>query len=318
MSTPAGPDGAYSVIDAVDAVVGGAPVRRALPTRAKRTIGAWCFLDHYGPDDVTDGPGMAVGPHPHIGLQTVTWLVEGEVVHFDSLGSEQPIRPSQLNVMTAGRGIAHAEESPRRHPPVLHGTQLWVALPDGQRHRHPAFAHHPQLPEVPAGGWTARVLVGAFDGASSPAEVFTPLLGVELSSRGPAVAELPLEPAFEHGVAVLEGQVTLDGRGPGGVGAPGGPIGVDRLVVAPPGRASWELRTDRPSRVLLLGGVPWRGSLVMGWNFVGATAEDVESARADWVAGRRFGSAAYDEVPRATVARIPAPPLPPGKLVSRS
>lgn len=297
------------MIDAVDAIVGGGAVRRSLPTRAKRTIGAWCFLDHFGPSDITGQAGMAVGPHPHTGLQTVTWLLEGEVVHRDSLGSEQAIRPGQLNVMTAGRGVAHAEESPSSHPPILHGTQLWVALPDGQRDREPAFDHHPELPATNAGDWSGRVLVGSFGGVTSPAKVYSPLVGVELTTSKQASAELALDPAFEHGVLVVEGAAAV-----GGADA----VGPDRLVVLPPGRSSLDLAADGPARVLLLGGAPWEGPLVMWWNFVGDSAESVERARADWQAGRRFGATPFLEVPGATARRIPAPPLPFGRLVSRT
>jgi redox-sensitive bicupin YhaK (pirin superfamily) len=125
-----------------DAVLGeGMTIRRALPSRHRRMVGAWCFLDHFGPVDVSGGDGLRVGPHPHIGLQTVTWPLEGEIVHRDSLGYVQRIRPGQLNLMTAGRGISHSEESPVDRPPGLHGAQLWIALPDANRNCNPAFDH---------------------------------------------------------------------------------------------------------------------------------------------------------------------------------
>ena len=324
------------MIEAVDAEVGGDTVRRTLPTRAKRTIGAWCFADHYGPSDVAGRDGMRVGPHPHTGLQTVSWLLDGEIVHRDSLGNQQAIRPGQLNVMTAGRGIAHSEESPRRHPPALHGTQLWVALPDTERNCEPSFDHLEDLPVTDVGGWEGRVLTGSFCGVVSPARVHTPLLGVDLTCRGRASAEVALDPAFEHGVIVLEGAVGIDGElgtaggasgTAGGAGAvsvawalvpPGsGLVRADRLVVLPPGRHSVHLRTAGPVRVLLLGGPPWQEPLVMWWNFVGRTAEDVEAARDDWQAGRRFGALPFDEVPGGVAPRAAAPPLPPGRLVSR-
>src|SRR5215472_8240103 len=143
---PVPEDNDLELTEARDARVGAMGVRRLLPLRSRRSVGAWCFIDHYGPMSVDGSTGMAVPPHPHIGLQTVTWLLAGNVLHRDSLGSEQMIRPGQLNLMTAGRGIAHAEESPAAHDPVLHGVQLWVALPDRSRHVAPGFEHHAQLP----------------------------------------------------------------------------------------------------------------------------------------------------------------------------
>src|SRR5689334_6810700 len=139
-------------------------------------VGAWCFLDAYGPHDLTGSAGMRVGPHPHIGLQTVSWLVSGEILHSDSLGSRQEIRPGQLNLMTAGRGISHAEQTPPQHTPVLHGVQLWVALPDRDRDVPPAFDTHADLPVVADGGLRATVLMGTLAGATSPAKAYTPLV----------------------------------------------------------------------------------------------------------------------------------------------
>ncbi|MGH8970447.1 MAG: pirin family protein, partial [Actinomycetes bacterium] len=144
-------------------------VRRTLPHRELRTIGAWCFVDDYGPSDVGGTVGMQVPPHPHTGLQTVTWLLEGEVRHEDSLGSRVLVRPGELSLMTAGRGISHAETSPVRHPPLLRGVQLWVALPDAARHGDPRFAHHPDLPVVEDADLRATVIVGTLAGAVSPA-----------------------------------------------------------------------------------------------------------------------------------------------------
>ena len=155
-----------------EAQVGDMTVRRLLPLRQRRSVGAWCFVDHYGPMSVDGTAGMKVPPHPHIGLQTVTWLISGDVLHTDSLGSEQLIRPGQLNLMTAGRGIAHAEVSPAEHDPALHGVQLWVALPDAARQVEPAFAHHPELPAADIGGFVARVFIGSLAGERSPARVY--------------------------------------------------------------------------------------------------------------------------------------------------
>lgn len=273
-------------------------VSRYLPTRARTTVGAWCFLDHYGPDDVATAPGMQVGPHPHIGLQTVTWLLEGEVVHHDSLGSAQAIRPGQLNLMTAGSGIAHAEVSPPLRPPRLHGLQLWVALPATDV--PPAFAHHADLPVAELDpGVSARVLIGELGGARSPAAVHSPLLGAEVHLSGRTV--VPLQTDYEHAVLVVDGAVTIEDRDlPAGSCAY---LGRQRsnLVVA-----------GAPSGTfLLLGGEPFTQPLVMWWNFVGRTADEIATARADWEAGRRFGDVALGG------DRIPAPPLPVGRLKPR-
>jgi quercetin 2,3-dioxygenase len=188
-----------------EARVGDMAVRRLLPLRLRRTVGAWCFVDHYGPMSVDGMAGMRVPPHPHIGLQTVTWLIAGNVLHRDSLGSEQMIRPGQLNLMTAGRGIAHAEESPAEHDPSLHGVQLWVALPDASRHTEPAFSHHAELPSVGIGGFEATVFVGSLGGARSPALTFSEIVGAELTAFRDASGRIPLAPAHEHVIFVATG-----------------------------------------------------------------------------------------------------------------
>jgi hypothetical protein len=175
--------------------VGDIEVRRLLPLRWRRSVGAWCFVDHYGPTSVDGVTGMLVPPHPHIGLQTVTWLLEGNVLHRDSLGNEQMIRPGQLNLMTAGRGIAHAEESPQEHDPRLHGVQLWLALPGAQRDTAPDFEHHADLPAVGLGGLTVRVFTGSLAGVTSPAHVFSPVVGAQVSAERDAHATIPLRAA---------------------------------------------------------------------------------------------------------------------------
>ncbi len=184
---------AVDVIEARKAAIGdGTEVRRLLPTRELRTIGAWCFLDHYGPDDVSAGPGMQVPPHPHIGLQTASWLFDGLVLHRDSLGSEQLIRPGELNLMTSGRAIAHSEESPPQRPPLLHGVQLWIALPQERRFGDPDFAHHADLPVLDTGdGVRITVVAGEFGGERSPAAVYTPLVGLEVVLPGASQITLP-------------------------------------------------------------------------------------------------------------------------------
>lgn len=275
------------VTESRDADVGGMLVRRALPRKARRTVGAWCFVDHMAPAPA-DGPG--IGPHPHIGLHTVTWLLDGEVVHRDSLGSEQPIRPGQLNVMTAGRGIAHAEETAvlgARH----HGVQLWVAQPEATRWGDPAFAHHAELPQLELTSGTASILVGTIDGATSPARHDTPLVGAELSVTGESL--LPLDPTFEHAVVVLEGALEVDGE----VLTPGhlGYLGLDRDELA--------VRATEPTKAILVGGEPFEATPLMWWNYVARSWDEVRQAHDDWQASdERFGVVASD------LDRIPSLP----------
>ncbi len=261
------------ILEAHSTVLGeGMPIARALPSRHRRMVGAWCFLDHFGPVDVAQGSGMRVGPHPHIGLQTVTWLVEGEVLHRDSLGTVQLIRPGQLNLMTAGRGISHSEESPAQRPAVLHGAQLWIALPASQRDCAPAFQHLPELPRLRHQGLTLSVLAGEFLGERSPADVHTPLLGLELLTDTATQATLALRGDFEHALMMLEHEASIDGHAL----APG------RLLVLPAGRDRLQLRTDGPARCLLLGGEPFAESMRMWWNFVARTPEELRKASEDW------------------------------------
>src|ERR671932_2559833 len=186
-------------------------VRRLLPTLGRRLVGAWAFVDHYGPDDVAAAPGMQVAPHPHTGLQTVSWLLDGEIHHRDSLGSDVRFGPGQLALMTAGHGIAHSEQSPASHPRFLHGAQLWVALPDASREVAPTFEHHPRLPGFSSDGLTATVLMGTFGGATSPGTAYSPLVGVDLALAAGADVEVPLDPAFEHGVLAASGSATVEG-----------------------------------------------------------------------------------------------------------
>jgi redox-sensitive bicupin YhaK (pirin superfamily) len=254
------------------AQVGSLPVRRVLPQRPRRTVGSWCFVDHAGPVRVEPGEAFSIGPHPHMGLQTVTWLVAGELLHLDSLGSEQLIRPGQLNLMTAGHGVAHAEEDPARAEEV-HAVQLWVAQPADTRDAAPAFEHHAELPRLELGHAEGTVLVGAFAEVASPARRDTEHMGVELTLRGPSTV-LPLRADYEHALVVLQGRVTVEGS----VVEPG------VLAYLGLGRDQCAFGVEAPARALLLGGVPFPEKLLMWWNFVGRSREEVSEARRQWAA----------------------------------
>ena len=273
-------------------------VRRLLPHKEIRTVGAWCFLDHFGPADITGTKGMDIGPHPHLGLQTVTWLLAGEIIHRDSVGSLQNIRPGRLNLMTAGAGIAHSEESlplddPAR-PALQHGLQLWVALPEGVRDTAPGFEHHESLPVFADGTLRATVLLGDLAGVRSPARVHTPLVGAELTGAG----TVPLEPAYEYAVLALDPSATVDGE----------PLRPGALLYLGQHRD----RLDVSGPLFLIGGEPLEEDLLMWWNFVARTHEEIVAAREDWTAGRRFGT-----VHGYPGDRIPAPALPTTRLLPR-
>ncbi len=269
-------------------------VRRTLPARDRPFIGSWCFLDHYGPDQVARTGGMDVPPHPHCGLQTVSWLFRGEVEHRDSLGTRALILPGELNVMTAGRGIAHSEVSTPATT-ILHGVQLWVALPPGRRDGPPAFQHYAARETVESGvGW--RVFLGELGGESSPIPTFSPLLGADLALGAGAVAEVALAPEFEHGVLVDTGMVELDGHR----------VTQPALVALPAGRSRLRLQAvNERARVLLLGGTPMETDLVMWWNFVGDSHEDIMQARRDWQA--EIGAEPVDDGPTGARVALAAP-----------
>jgi redox-sensitive bicupin YhaK (pirin superfamily) len=282
------------IYDSKEAEVGGAVVRRALPQRTRRTVGAWCFVDHFGPIDTAGSGGMQIGAHPHIGLHTVTWLLDGQLVHHDSLGSEQPIRAGQLNLMTAGHGIAHAEEAPATGAGRMHGAQLWVAQPTPVREGPPAFEHHAELPMVAFGTTDATVLVGELDGHRSPARADTALVGAQLVLRS-GTTTVPLDPSFEHAIVVLDGSVLVDGA----VIEPG------RLAYLGLGRD--EIGIEGAATLLLLGGEPFPERLLMWWNLVGRTWDDVGAARDAWAAADE----GWFPPVRSDLPVVPAPALPP-------
>nr|WP_240981299.1 pirin family protein [Streptomyces sp. N502] len=272
------------------------PVRRTLPQRARSLIGAWCFADHYGPDDVARTGGMDVAPHPHTGLQTVSWLFSGEIEHRDSLGSHAYVRPGELNLMTSGHGISHSEVSTPRTT-ILHGVQLWVALPDAHRHTARDFQHHVPEPGRVEGA-EIRVFLGSLAGNASPVRTFTPLLGAEIRLDPGASLTLRIYPAFEHGLLVDRGDVRLAGT----------LLRPAELGYAPPGADTLTLRneSDEPALTVLLGGPPFEEEIVMWWNFIGRSHEDIVRARDEWdQADERFG--AVEGYPGD---RLPAPALP--------
>jgi redox-sensitive bicupin YhaK (pirin superfamily) len=274
------------------------PIARALPNRERRMVGAWCFLDHAGPLRFAPGKGMHVGAHPHIGLQTFTWMIEGEFLHRDSLGYEQIVRPGQVNLMTAGRGVAHSEDSVRDGA-NLHAAQLWIALPEAERQREPAFCNYADLPVLQADGFRITVLAGTVLGQTAPTRVYSPLCGVDLSCDGPARTTLPLDPAFEYGALVLRGEATLAGER----------LPADELLFFPAGRHELSLQADGPAEILLLGGEPFGEAIILWWNFVGRTHQDMEQALADWNAHPNTGGCFGTVRPGCLATPLKAPSL---------
>lgn len=312
-----GPDATcpeYETIAAREVPLGGPRamfVRRTLPHRDRSMVGAWCFVDHYGPHDVRGGASMQVPPHPHLGLQTVSWLLDGEILHRDSLGSVQLVRPGQLNLMTAGAGISHSEETPAGTTrAVIHGVQLWVAQPDASRWGAPAFAHHADLPVLDSDGVRTTVIVGEVEGARSPARTYSPLVGAEVSMAAGTRTSLRLDPAFEHAVVALSAPVQVDRRAvvPGDLLYLG--WGRDRLELAAPGPG--DMPDGQRATVLVLGGEPFDEELLMWWNFVGRDHDEIVEARAAWETGDRFGQVqGYPGEP------LPAPAMPTTRLRPR-
>ena len=288
-------DGAIQRLTPRFADIGGISVCRLLPTRQRRMIGAWCFLDHAGPASFPPGGGMRVGAHPHTCLQTFTWMIAGEVLHRDSLGNVQTIRPGQVNLMTAGRGIVHTEESLPEERQV-HAAQLWIALPFARRHCAPAFEHYPVLPRWEQAGCAFTLLAGEHGGQRSPVGLHSPLLGLELQASAMTCLSLPLRRDFEYGILPLEGEI--------GIGA--ARFAQDELAYLGQGRESLDLTMQPGSRLLLLGGEPFAEDVLMWWNFVGFSKAEIAEAQSDWVSGSpRFG-----EVAGGASQRLAAPALP--------
>ncbi|MGH9456393.1 MAG: pirin family protein [Thermoanaerobaculia bacterium] len=283
----------FETYRARETALGNLPIARALPVRGRRLIGAWCFLDRYGPISFTDDKPMDVAPHPHIGLQTVSWLVAGEVVHHDSLGLEGVVRPGGVNVMTAGRGIAHAEETPVRNEGRLHGVQLWIALPEEHRNTDPAFDPIPRVPSVELPGGVVQIFVGELEGERSPAPLFSDLVGMDAAVHPGERLIVPASASSEYGVMLLGGEAEFDGT----------PLDGNAIHYLGCGRTEIPFRSAAGARLLLLGGVPLGEPVLMWWNFVARTREEIAAARAAWERGELGEVRAYEG------PRLEAPPL---------
>jgi quercetin 2,3-dioxygenase len=290
-------------------------VRRTLPQRTRSLIGAWCFLDHYGPDRVDETGGMMVAPHPHIGLQTVSWLFGGMIEHRDSAGTHALVKPGELNLMTAGRGISHSEVS-TDETTELHGVQLWVALPGAYRDAEPAFAHYAP-PVVHGQGWDVQVFLGTMLGSESPVETFSPLVAAEMILDGGSSLAPDTQRGYEYGVLVDFGLVRVNGD----------EVKQHQLAYVAPGEGL-EIEAADLSHLLVIGGRPLEEEIVMWWNFVGRDHDEIVRAREDWMAqitdnsgvfqdtsetfDGRFGIVTGDHLPP-----IPAPALPNARLKPR-
>lgn len=268
-------------------------VKRALPSRHQRMVGAWCFLDHAGPVNFAPGKGMHVGAHPHTALQTFTWLIDGEVLHKDSLGNELIIRPGQVNLMTAGRGIVHTEDSVMNGG-RLHAAQLWIALPEELADCEPDFAHYPELPIWHSEGIQHTLLAGSYGDFQAPTAVHSPMLGMDLFSLAGGAVTLDLNPEFEYGFLPLTGQVSVQGE----------TYTPEEFACLEKGSEGLEITIGADTRVLLLGGEPFKQPVQMWWNFVGHSKEAIAQAQRAWEQGdARFGD--VGEAPRLKAPALP-------------
>lgn len=281
-------------------------VHRTLPQRARSLIGAWCFADHYGPADVSETGGMDVPPHPHTGLQTVSWLFEGEIEHRDSLGEHAMVRPGEVNLMTAGHGICHSEVS-TADTSILHGVQLWVAMPDDARDSERRFEHFVPEPFWVEGG-RVSVFIGELLGRTSPVSTFTPLVGAQIDLDAGSSLTIPAQADFEYGILVDQGTVSVEGSEVARTEM--GYVGVGH------GQLTVQSSDDSPARLILLGGKPFEEELVMWWNFVGRSHEEIVTYRQQWQDhSERFGEVAGYT---GHVDRLPAPTLPNTRIKPRS
>lgn len=259
--------------------IGGFEVRRALPSIERRSIGPFVFFDQMGPATFTAGTGIDVRPHPHIGLSTLTWLVEGEIMHRDSLGSEQPIRPGEVNWMTAGRGIVHSERTPddkRDAPHGLFGLQVWLALPQAHEETEPSFQHYKsnEIPRIEQDGVVIQLVAGEAWGERSPVEVFSETLYADIALPAGGRFTLPTETP-ERGLYIIQGEVSLAGE----------TFSAGSMLALNPGREA-VVEAAQLARVALIGGAPLDGRRHLWWNFVSSSKERLEQAKADWKDGR--------------------------------
>ncbi|MDN7135441.1 pirin family protein [Pseudidiomarina terrestris] len=262
-------------------------VFRSLPQRNLRMIGPWCFVDHFGPVPVADYQQFDVAPHPHIGLQTITWLISGQLLHQDSLGYEQPLIAKELNLMTAGRGISHAEVAAPHVSDPLHGLQLWAALPESNEQTTPRFDHYKELPQFAIGDAQATLIVGDYENGDrryhSPALQFHPLLALQLQTPRVAVSQLHLEKQFEYGLYVVSGRLDCLGK----------TIQSHQLLFLGSGRDRLTVELAADTLLLVLGGEPFAKPVHIWWNFVSSQPERIERAQQEWNAGHeRFGQVA--------------------------
>lgn len=285
--------------------VGGIPVARLIPQSKRRTIGAWCFLDHAGPAEFAEGSnGLQVGSHPHTNLQTFTWMLEGEVWHQDSLGFRQLIRPKQVNLMTAGtgdaRGIAHTEQTPEGVN-RLHAVQLWIALPMNQE-IEPNFEHYPELPEWHENGVDYVLTSGQFGGHTAPTTQYSPLLGVDIQFKETQTLTIPAQAGWEYGALVIAGSVAA---------ADGTRAAADELLFIEQAEDSFTLTAEAGSHIMLLGGEPLPHPTVIWWNFVADSRDALRRAVDDWNnASPRFGKEI--DLNGTGLKRLPAPEVPQG------
>jgi len=289
-----GPRTAPSVEALPDRTVqlGSLEVHRVLPVRGRRLIGPWCFFDRFGPVQFSAEKAMDVAPHPHIGLQTVTWLLAGEVVHNDSLGSECLVRPGQLSLMTAGRGIAHTEETPRDNSGRLDGVQLWVALPASSRGIAPHYQCTNEQPFVDSQGGVVTSILGEFAGAASAGSQYSPGVAADIALGAGGRMSLPLKLEFEYGALLASGDAAVFGR----------EVQRNTLYYLGTGREELGITSRDGARLLLIGGAPFGETILMWWNFVARTPEEIASARESWEKHEVFG-----EVPRYNGPRLQAP-----------
>ena len=283
---------------------GGFMVRRLLPSGARRAVGPFLFFDHFGPTQLAPGTGMDVRPHPHINLATVTYLFEGEMLHRDSLGSEQAIRPGDVNWMTAGRGIVHSERTPpaaRAAGSTLHGLQLWVGLPREHEETAPGFYHHPgaTLPRFEQRGVEVRVLVGEAFGRRSPVATLSRVLYLDVRLAAGASVELPaLDGAGELGAYVIDGAIVLAADGP--------PVTPARMALLPSG-SPVRIRAETATRLVVVGGDAFPEPRHIWWNFVSSSDERIDRAARDWRERRGEPDGPFPLVPGDEIDFIPAP-----------